>query len=85
MAFGLNAAPSIMRTIVEATLSKDDAVQQAASAYINDVFIKEDIASATSMRQHLANFGRTSKEPEWLQNSARMLGLTVQEEGNMLI
>ena len=38
MGFGLNVAPSIMQAIVEATLSKDNAIQQATSAYI-DVFI----------------------------------------------
>ena len=64
MGFGLNVAPSIMRAIVEATLSKDDAVRQATSAYIDDVFISEDRVSATRVRQHLANFGLASKEPE---------------------
>ena len=47
----LNVAPSIMRTIVEATLSKDDAIQQATLAYIDDVFINENIVSATRVRQ----------------------------------
>ena len=63
-------APSIMQSIVEAARSKDDAVRQATSAYIDDVFINEDIVSATRVKQHLANFGLTSKEPERLKNSA---------------
>ena len=50
MDFGLNVAPSIMRAIVEAAPSKDDAVRQAASAYIDDVFINEDIVSATRVK-----------------------------------
>ena len=50
LGFGLNVAPSIMRAIVEATLLKDDAVRQATLAYIDDVFINEDIASATRVR-----------------------------------
>ena len=74
-----------MRTIVEATLLKDDAVQQATSAYIDDIFINEDMASATRVKKHLANFRLASKEPEQLQNGARVLGLTVWEEGKMLI
>ena len=85
MSFGLNVAPSIMQAIVEATLSKDDAVWQTTSAYIDDVFINEDIASATRVRQHLANFRLAGQEPEWLLNGARVLGLTVREEGKMLI
>ena len=67
------------------TLLKDDTVWQATSAYINDVFINEDIASATMMRQHLVNFGLASKEPEQQQNGAQVFGLTVQEEGKILI
>ena len=70
MGFGLNVAPSIMRAIVEVTLSKDDAVQQATSAYINNDFINEDIAFTTKVKQHLANFGLMSKELERLQNGA---------------
>ena len=67
MDFGLNVAPSIMRAIVEAALSKDDAVRQATSAYIDDVFINEDIVSATRVKKHLANFGLKRKGPERLQ------------------
>ena len=85
MSFGLKVAPSIMWAIGEATLSKFDTVRQATSAYIDDVFINEDIASATRVRQHLANFGLASKKPEQLQNNTRVLGLTVQEEGKMQI
>ena len=85
MGFGLNVAPSIMRAIVEAALAKDDAVRQATSAYIDDVFINEDIVSATRVKQHLDNFGLKSKEPERLQNGALVLGLTVREKDKMLI
>ena len=69
--FGLNIAPSIMQAIV------DDAVWQAMSAYIDNVFINEDIASTTRVRQHLANIGLASQEPEQLQNSAQVLGFPV--------
>ena len=68
-----------MQAIVEATLSKDDTVQLATSAYIDDIFINEDIASATRVRQHLANFGLASKEPKRLQNCARVLDLELWE------
>ena len=66
MGFGLNIALSIMQAIVEATLSNDDAIRQATSAYIDDVLIIENIPSTTRVRQHLANFGLASKEPEHL-------------------
>ena len=48
-------------------------------------FSAEFNVSATRMRQHLANFRLASKEPERLQNGALVLGLTVREEGKMLI
>ena len=79
MGFGLNVALSFMRAIVEAILSKDDAVQHATSAYFDDVFINEDIASATRMRQHLTYFGLATKELDRLKNGARLLGLTFRE------
>ena len=37
MEFGLNVAPSIMQTIVDAILMKDKCMQRATSAYIDDV------------------------------------------------
>ncbi len=68
-----------------AILSKDDAIRQATLANIDEVFINENIASATRVRQQLAKFGLAIKELERLQNSAQVLSLTVQGEGNTLI
>ena len=61
-------APSIMQAIVEVTLSKDDAVWQATSTYIDDVFINKDIVSATRVRQHLAKQG-TRATAEWCMST----------------
>ena len=52
MDFALYVAPFIMRAIVETPLSKDDAFRQATSIYIDDVFINENIASATWMDKY---------------------------------
>ena len=43
MGFGLNVAPSIMPTIVDAILTKDKRIQRATSAYIDDVYADESI------------------------------------------
>ena len=59
MGLGQNIAPSI-----KVTLSKDDARVQPTLAYIDNVFISENIAPTTRARQHLANFGLASKELE---------------------
>ena len=50
MVFGLNVAPSIMRTVVEATLTKDKCIQWATSAYIDDVYVDESIVLAAPLQ-----------------------------------
>ena len=84
MGFGLNVAPSVMRAIVDAVLSKDEHIRRATSAYIDDVYINESVVSATCVKQHLDDFGLASKDPEQLKNGARVLGLQVWGERNTL-
>ena len=68
MGFGLNLAPSIMQTIVDAILTKDKRIQQATSAYIDDVYVDESIVPAACVKGHLYSFNLLSKEPERLQD-----------------
>ena len=84
MGFGLNVAPSIMQTIVDAILMKDKRIQRATSAYIDDVYVDENIVSAARVTEHLYSFGFLSKESERLQDGVRVLGLQVWEEDNSL-
>ena len=84
MGFGLNMAPSIMQTIVDAILTKDKCIQRATSAYIDDVYVDESIVPAACVKEHLYSFGLLSKEPERLQDGARVLGLQVWGEDNSL-
>ena len=84
MGFGLNVAPSIIQTTVDAILTKDKRIQQATSAYINDVYVDESIVPAAHVKEHLCSFGLLSKEPERLQDGARVLGLQVWVEDNSL-
>ena len=70
MGFGLNVAPSIMQTIVDAILMKDKRIQRATSVYIDDVYVDESIVPAARVKEHLYSFGLLCKEPEWLQDSA---------------
>ena len=74
MGFGLNVALSIMQTIVDPILTKDKRIQRATSAYIDDVYVDESIAPAARVKEHLCSFGLLSKEPERLQDGARVLG-----------
>ena len=74
----LNVVSSIMRAIVQATPSKDDAINLATSSYIYNI---------SSMKIKLLQPGWDNI---WLtlgwraKNGARVLGLTVRREGNML-
>ena len=68
LVFGLNVAPLIMKAINSTVLAQDVTVSQAASAYIDDIFINEDVAPTTRIREHLAQFGLECKDPEWLEN-----------------
>ena len=84
MGFGLNVAPSIMQTIVDAVLTKDKRIQQATSAYIDDVYVDESIVPVACVKERLCNFSLLSKEPERLQDGVRVLGLQVWGEDNSL-
>ena len=84
MGFGLNVAPSIMQTIVDAILMKDKRIQRATSAYIDDVYVDESTVPAARVKEHLCSFALLSKEPERLQDGAQVLGLQVWGEENSL-
>ena len=84
MGFGLNVAPSIMQAIMETVLSNDVTVQQAMSVYIDDIFINNSVAPAERVKQLFLRFGLESKDLEWLEDSARVLGLEVWGERGTL-
>ena len=84
MGFGLNVAPSIMQTIVDAILMKDKRIQRATSVYIDDVHVDESIVPVAHVKKHLYSFDILSKELEWLLDGVRVLGLQVWGEDNSL-
>lgn len=53
MGFGLNVAPCIMQIIVDAILMKDKHMQQATSAYIDDVYVNKSVVSVACVKEHL--------------------------------
>ena len=70
MGFGLNVAPSITQTIVDAILTKDKRIQRTTSAYIDDVYVDKSTVPAACMKEHLYSFGLLNKVPERLQDGA---------------
>ena len=54
-------------------------ISNAASSYIDDIFVNEDKVSVQSVIEHLKKFGLATKPTEVLgdQESVRVLGLSV--------
>ena len=84
MGFGLNVTLSNMQTIINAILMKDKRIQWVTSAYTDDVYVDEIIVPVARVKENLYSFGLLSKEPERLQDGARVLGLQVWGEDNSL-
>ena len=55
LGFSLNMACLIMRSIVDAVMSQDQTVKSTMSAYINDIFINENLVSSAHVRKHLSD------------------------------
>ena len=75
LGFGMNVAPEIMKTIVNAVLSHQETIKEGTSAYLNDIYVNEDVVSSSRVRSQLAEFGLICKDPERLEDGARVLGL----------
>ena len=85
LGFGLNVAPLIMKTVLNLVLSQDPDVKRGTSAYIDDVFVNEDIVTASRVAEHLQRYGLTTKAYERVTDGARVLGLRVWGERGMLL
>ena len=77
LGFGLNLAPLIMKAIVSAVLSQEEAVGRTAFAYIDNIYVNEDVVPVTCVREHLVQFGLKCKDPERLEDGTWVLGLAV--------
>ena len=64
LGFDFNVAPLIMKAIVRAVLLQEEAVGHAASAYIQNIYVNEDVMPVTRIREHLAIFGLECKDSE---------------------
>ena len=63
LGFGLNIAPRVMKTVLEAVVNQDEDVANAVSSYVDDVLVNEDVMSAENVSKHLGAFGLQCKEP----------------------
>ncbi|KHJ43407.1 integrase core domain protein [Trichuris suis] len=62
LGFGLNVAPIIMTAVVNCVLSRDADIQRATSAYIDDIFVNENVVEANRVKQHLADYGLAGQQ-----------------------
>ena len=84
LGFGLNVALLIMKVIIKTVLKQDELMKRATSAYVNDIYINEDMPSANEIESRLESFSLSSKDPTQLRNGAVVLGLKVWRELNTL-
>ena len=80
LGFRLNVSPLIMWSIVNAVMKQDVIVNAATSSYSDNIFVNESVCSAACVKEHLEQFGLTSKIPEQLRHGTCVLGLQVWKE-----
>ena len=80
LGFGLNVAPSVMKSVLPAVLTQDETVDRATSSYLDDICVNEDVVSVQCVENHLLRYGHECKPAEHVADGARMLGLDVWGE-----
>lgn len=73
----LNVAPQIIKSTVRAVLSQEEVIKKASSAYLDDVYINEDVIPTSRVAEYLALPSLMMNDPEHLTDGDRVLGLTV--------
>lgn len=81
----LNVPPQIIKTVISTILSQEKAVKEATLAYIDDIYINEDIASSTRVQVKLVQFSLVFKDLELIENRAQVLGPEVWKELGRLL
>ena len=80
LGFGLNVAPSVMKSVLTAVLTQDETVDRSTSSYLDDIVVNEDVISAQFIEKHLSRYGLERKPADRVADGARVLGLDVWGE-----
>ena len=75
LGFGLNVAPSVMKSMLTAVRAQDETVDRATSPYLDDIFVNEDVGSVQCPENHLLRYGLECKPAERVADGPRVLGL----------
>ena len=70
LGFGLNVAPLIMKSVLDAIVSQDHTIKSSVSAYVDDVLINENRVPASHVQQHFLDYSLVSKDPVRLRDGA---------------
>ena len=84
LGFGLNVAPLIMKSVIDAIVFQDHTIKSATSAYVDDILINESLVPASRGQQHFLDYGLVSKDPVRQRDGVRVLGLQIWEKENTL-
>lgn len=84
LGFGLNVATLIMKAVIDAVLSQDEAIANATSAYIDDIYVNENLIPVTHVRYLLSKYELVCKEPTRLEDGTKVLGLQVWSDNGTL-
>ena len=57
LGFGLSSAPKIMTAIVEYVIGSHDVMKNVVSSYIDDLYIKLNLANCDEVVEHLKSWG----------------------------
>ena len=83
LGFGLNVAPLIMKSVIDAIVSQDHTIKRATSAYVDEILINENRVLASRV-QHFLDYSLVSNDLVRLRDRARVLGLQVWEKDGTL-
>lgn len=83
LGFGFDITLQIMKSVIRAVLSQEEAIKKTTSAYVIDIYVNEDVVHVSCTAEFLSCFDLISKYTEYLVNGAKVLGLMVLEENRI--
>ena len=73
-----------MKSVIDAIVSQDHTIKSTTSVYVDDILINENHVPTSWVQQHFLDYGLVFKDPVWLRDGARVLGLQVWEKDGTL-
>ena len=63
LGFGLNVAPLIMKSVIDAIISLDHTIKSSTSTNVDDILINENRVPSSYVQQHFLDYSLVSKDP----------------------